>query len=52
MEDLYSKAMACYEAAAKTTGCTVEVTETTHFYEDVVANPTLYLTYINPTLAI
>ena len=41
VKDLYSKAMACYEAAAKATGCTVEVMETTPFYEDVVANPTL-----------
>jgi len=38
VKDLYSKAMACYEVAAKATGCTVEVTETTPFYEDVVAN--------------
>jgi len=40
VKDLYNKVMACYEAAAKATGCTVKVTETA-FYEDVVSNPTL-----------
>ncbi|XP_065913319.1 xaa-Arg dipeptidase-like [Dysidea avara] len=41
VKELYDKVMACYEAAAKATGCTFEVTETTPFYEDVNANPTL-----------
>ena len=41
VKELYGKAMGCYEAAAKATGCTVEVAETTPFYEDVAANPTL-----------
>ncbi|XP_065913318.1 xaa-Arg dipeptidase-like [Dysidea avara] len=40
VKDLYGKVMACYEAAAKATGCTFEMTETV-FYEDVVSNPTL-----------
>ena len=45
VKDLYSKAMACYEAAAKATGCTVEVTETCPFYEDLVSNLSLSKLY-------
>ncbi|XP_065913317.1 xaa-Arg dipeptidase-like [Dysidea avara] len=41
VKDLYSKVMACYEAAAKATGCTVEVSETAPFYEDLASNLTL-----------
>ena len=40
VKDLYSKVMACYEAAAKAAGCTFEVTEL-GFYEELVSNPTL-----------
>ena len=40
VKDLYAKVVACYESAAKATGCTFEVNEAV-FYEDVVSNPTL-----------
>ena len=44
-EELYAKVMACYDAAAKATGCTFEVTETIPLYENVLTNPVLSSLY-------
>ena len=39
--DLYPRVMACFEAAASATGCTLEVTERGHPYADLISNPVL-----------
>ena len=41
MTELYDKVIACFEAAATATGCTFEVEEIGHPYEDLVSNPIL-----------
>jgi amidohydrolase len=39
MTELYAKVMACFEGAATATGCTFEVEEIGHPFEDLVSNP-------------
>jgi amidohydrolase len=41
MVELYEKVIACFEGAATATGCTFEVAEIGHPYEDLVNNPVL-----------
>ncbi len=41
LAELHDKVVACFTAAAAATGCTFEVTETGHPYEDLVSNPLL-----------
>ena len=41
MVELYDKVLACFEGAATATGCTFEVAEIGHPYEDLVNNPIL-----------
>jgi amidohydrolase len=41
MTELFDKVMACFEGAATATGCTYEVEEIGHPYEDLVSNPIL-----------
>ena len=41
MTELYAKVMACFEGAAIATGCTFEVEEIGHPFEDLVSNPIL-----------
>lgn len=39
VEELHSKVLACYDAAAKATGCTVEIPENFSLYENLLINP-------------
>ncbi|NNC39760.1 MAG: M20 family metallopeptidase [Acidimicrobiia bacterium] len=41
MTELYAKVIACFEGAATATGCTFEVEEIGHPFEDLVSNPIL-----------
>ena len=41
LEELYTKVMACFDAAAKATGCTLEVPEDFPLYENVLTNPVM-----------
>ena len=41
VEELHTKVMACFEAAAKASGCTLEVPEQFPLYENVYTNPVL-----------
>ena len=45
LDVLFPKVVACFEAAAKATGCTVEVEHVGHTYEEMVSNPTLVELY-------
>jgi amidohydrolase len=47
LQELREKVMACFEGAAKATGCTVEVNEIGKTYENVVCNPVLGKMYEN-----
>jgi amidohydrolase len=40
-DELFPRVIACFEAAATATGCTLEVTERGHSYADLVSNPVL-----------
>lgn len=41
MVELYNRVIACFDGAARATGCTFEVEEIGHPYDDLVNNPTL-----------
>ncbi len=41
MTELYDKVVACFAAAATATGCTFEIAEIGHPYEDLINNPLL-----------
>jgi amidohydrolase len=41
LAELFDRVVACFEAAATATGCSVEIEEIGHPYEDLVNNPTL-----------
>lgn len=45
LDELMPKAMACFEAAALATGCTVEVEHVGHTYDDMVSNPVMVELY-------
>lgn len=39
LEELYGKVVACFEAAAMATGCTVEIKKLGHTYTDLISDP-------------
>ena len=41
LEELYAKVIACFDAAALATGCTVEVKKLGHTYTDLISDPLL-----------
>ena len=46
LEELYGKVVACFDAAARATGCTFEVKQLGHTYSDLISDPLLTSLYL------
>lgn len=45
LDELWPRVEACFQAAATATGCTVEIEEIGHVYDEMISNPTLVEVY-------
>jgi metal-dependent amidase/aminoacylase/carboxypeptidase family protein len=52
LEELYGRVVACFEAAATATGCTLEVKQLGHTYQDLVSDPLLTNLYLTNSAAL
>ncbi|MDJ0924263.1 MAG: M20 family metallopeptidase [Acidimicrobiia bacterium] len=52
LDELFGRVVACFEAAAKATGCTYEVKPFGHTYTDLISDPLLVELYLANSLAL
>jgi amidohydrolase len=52
MEELYARVLACFEAAALATGCSLEITVRGHAYTDMLPNPVMSDLYAENSAAV